>query len=264
MIRHILIIPVFFLAANILIAQPEGVKYNIGPKAGFNVYKSRFNFSEDEATYEQKYKIGFQLGIALDLPLKEMIHFNVEFYYSRKGKKTIIVDEGFTNDATYNFLEIPLLLRFSFNASKVRSGNLNWHLDIGPTMSYWLGGKGELSSTGPTIEYEIVFGDPPAGRSELDKMYISQANRLQWGLMAGAGIEYPIFRSQVLFVDLRAAFGGSNLAESEGSANLPILGFSDSMDVRFLEFSLSAAYTFEIDWIQTRRGKSTVRKRKKS
>ena len=41
-------------------------------------------------------------------------------------------------------------------------------------------------------------------------------------------------------------------------------GYSDSMDVRFLEFSLSVAYTYEIDWIQTRKGKSTIRKRKKS
>ena len=264
MIRQILFIPVILLAANILIAQPKGVKYNIGPKAAFNVYKSRFNFKADEDIYDQKAKMGFQIGGALDMPLKEMIHFYSELYYSRKGKKTLITQSSITNDATYHFLELPVLLRLKFNAGKVASGPLKWHLDIGPTVSYWLSGKGEIYSDGPSYSYKVIFGEPPSTGNDFDKMYISKANRWQWGLMAGVGMDYPVTKGQVVFIDLRVGFGGSNLAEYEGSASLPILGFSDSLDVRFLEFSLGAAYTFEIDWALTKKGKSTVKKRKKS
>ena len=55
MIRHILIIPVILLSVNLLVAQPTGVKYNIGPKAALNVYKSRFNFKEDEEIFDQNH-----------------------------------------------------------------------------------------------------------------------------------------------------------------------------------------------------------------
>ena len=263
MIRHILIIPVILLSVNMLLAQPKGVKYNIGPKAAFNVYKSRFNFKEDEAIFDQKTKMGFQLGGAYDMPLKNIIHFYAEFYYSMKGKETYIVDAGLTNNATYHFLELPVLLRFSFNGGKVSSGVYKWHFDIGPTVSYWLGGKGEIYGTGPTSKYKIFFGDPPPDQG-FDEMYISHANRWQWGLMAGVGIDYPIYKHQVVFIDLRVGLGGTNLAEADGQASIPILGFSDSMDVRFLEFSLSAAYTFQVDWALTKKGKSTVKKRRKS
>ena len=264
MIRHILIIPVILLSVNVMLAQPKGVKYNIGPKAAFNVYKSRFNFKEDEAIFDQKTKMGFQLGGAYDMPLKNIIHFYAEFYYSLKGKETFIVDAGLTNNSTYHFLELPVLLRFSFNGGKVSSGTYNWHVDIGPTVSYWLAGKGELYSDGPTSEYDIVFVDELPQDLGFDKMYITNANRWQWGLMAGVGIEYPVYKHQLVFIDLRVGLGGTNLAEAEGKAQIPILGFSDSMDVRFLEFSLSAAYTFQVDWALTKKGKSTVKKRKKS
>jgi hypothetical protein len=270
MIRHILLISILFLTTNFIYAQPTGVVYNIGPKAGFNIYQSRFQFSEDEQVFDQQMKYGFQVGGTIDMPLKNMIHFAVELYYSHKGKKTFINDTGLTNDAVYHFLEAPILLRFTFNAGKVSSGILKWHLDIGPTISYWFGGKGNLYADGPTSKYDIVFGDIPttipAIGTEGTKMYISNANRWQWGLAAGVGVNYPIYKGQVLFIDLRTGLGGTNIGKHDAEANLvpQILGFSDSMDVRFLEFSLSVAYTFEIDWVKKFRGKSTDRSRKKS
>ena len=135
MIRHILIITVLFLATNFAYTQPKGVKYNIGPKIAVNVYKSRFQFSEDEQVFNQEPKLGFQVGGTFDMPLKEMIHFAAEFYYSHKGKKTFITAEGLTNDAVYHFLEVPVLLRFAFRAGTVSSGVIKWHLDVGPTIS---------------------------------------------------------------------------------------------------------------------------------
>ena len=60
------------------------------------------------------------------------------------------------------------------------------------------------------------------------------------------------------------ALGGLILAEFDGEAYMPILGFSDSMDVRFIEFSIGAAYVFSVDWALTKKGKSTVKKRKRS
>ena len=85
-----------------------------------------------------------------------------------------------------------------------------------------------------------------------------------WVHCGRVGRSNPVL--SVVFLDLRAGLGGSNLGKHNSQANLvpQILGFSDSMDVRFLEFSISAAYTFEIDWVQQFKGKSTDKYRRKS
>ena len=48
---------------------------------------------------------GIQVGGTFDMPLKEMIRFTAELYYSHKGKKTFLNDTLLTNDAVYHFLE---------------------------------------------------------------------------------------------------------------------------------------------------------------
>lgn len=264
MIRHILVIPVILLSVIIANAQTKGVKYNIGPKIGANFYKSRFNFKEDEAIFDQNFKYGMQLGGAFDMHLKKNIHYYMELYYSLKGKKTLITGSGLTNDARYNFLEMPVMVRFSFEGSKVSSGVYNWHFGIGPVVSYWFGGKGKLYGDGPVQEYKIEWGEPPLNNSQFDVMYISNPSRLQWGLVFGVGIDYPVYKQQNVYLDFRVQLGGTNLGDYDSEANIPILGFSESMDVRYLEFCISAVYTFEIDWLQTRRGKSTTTKRRRS
>lgn len=263
MIKHVTVFFVLFfsLAGE---AQVKSPKYHIGPKMGFNVYKSRFEFKEDEQIYDQSIKTGYQLGIMLDLPLKESIfHFHTELYYSKKGKKTKIVSTGLTNDATYKFIEVPILLRMSFIGGNAAAGEVKFHFDIGPTVSYWLGGKGLLYADGPQVPYKIKFGAPPVNSSEFDVMYISNPNRVQWGLAIGAGIDYPVVKHQYVFIDLRVGLGSTNLAKFDSEASIPILGFSESLDLRFLEFMISVAYAFEIDWIQTKKGKSTIKNKRR-
>lgn len=264
MLRFILIIPVILLLTTLGKSQPKGVQYNIGIKAGFNVYKSRFNFKEDEDLFDQKLKLGYQVGGAFDMQLKEIVHFYSEVYYSHKGKYTTIVESGLNNDATYHFLEMPIMVRFKFNAGRVPSGQLKWHFDVGPTVSYWLGGKGNLFGDGPNNEYDIVFDEPPVNNADFKTMYITNANRWQWGLGVGIGMDYPVYKGQVLFVDFRTNVGGTNLGEHDSRALLPVLGFNESTQVRFLEFSISAAYTWSVDWALTKKGKSNVKRRKKS
>lgn len=236
-------------------------QFYIGPKFGLNVYKSKFNFPEDEEFFDQKWKLGYQIGGAFDLPLENIFHFHPELYYSRKGKKTEIIGTGITNNATYNFIEAPIYLRMSFEGGQGEAGTFYYHIDIGPTISYWLGGKGTLDAGGPTFDYTIKFGETEDDAPD-NAMYITDANRWQWGLSIGFGTTYPVVRHQFVNVDLRIGIGGTHLAGLDGEAHLPILGFVDSLDVSFLEISLSGSYVFEIDWAQTKKGKSTINRKK--
>ena len=239
-------------------------QFYIGPKIGFTAYKSRFNFPEDEEFFDQKWKVGYQIGVGFDLPLENIFHFYTELYYSRKGKKTLIVESGITNNATYSFIEAPIMLRMSFDGGTAEAGRYNWHIDIGPTIGYWLGGSGTLQADGPKVTYKIVFGESDGSNTLGTTMFITEANRWQWGLNLGAGIEYPVIQQQSVLIDLRLGLGSTHLASDNGQANLPVLGFADSMSVSFLEIILSATYVFEIDYGQTRKGKSTIKKRKQN
>ena len=237
-------------------------QFHLGPKTAFTAYKSRFNFPEDERIYDQKYKVGYQVGAVIDIPLIEIFHFYSEFYFSKKGKKTFISDAGLTNNATYYFLEAPILFRMTFTGGDVEAGRYNWHIDVGPTISYWLKGKGTLQADGPESEYKIVFGEPD--QFTTDVMYISGANRWLWSFSLGVGLEYPVVKNQFVYVDFRTSLGSTNLGNNDSSVSLPVLGFSDNLAIRNLEFIFSVAYTFEIDWASyTRKGKSTVKNRKK-
>lgn len=262
MIRYLTTIIILFLGIHTVYGQKLTPKYQLGVKAGFTYYKSHSNIPEDKELFNQKTRPGFQLGGVLDLPLAHVFHFYAELFYSMKGKKTYIVESGITNNATYHFIEAPILLRFSMRGVKVPSGIVKWHIDVGPTISYWLGGSGNLQANGPSTHYKVNFGDPPPNHSDFNEMYISHPNRLQWGLLFGVGIDYPVTKKQLVFIDFRFGLGGTNLGEYNSQAYLPILGFSDTMNVKFLEVSVSAAYTFEIDWISTRKGRSNIKSRR--
>ena len=124
-----------------------------------------------------------------------------------------------------------------------------------------MGGNGTLDAGGPTFDYTIKFGETEDDAPD-NAMYITDANRWQWGLSIGFGTTYPVVRHQFVNVDLRIGIGGTHLAGLDGEAHLPILGFVDSLDVSFLEISLSGSYVFEIDWAQTKKGKSTKNRKK--
>lgn len=262
MLRIIATILVLFLGFSSVYSQKLTPKYQMGLKIAATGHKSRFNFPEDEDQYDQRYRFGYQVGGVIDLPLANIFHFYAELYYARKGKSTLITSSGLRNISTYNYLEAPILLRFSFNGGKVPSGNFNWHLDVGPSISYWFGGKGRIQADGPVNKYKIKFGPPPVNNSDFNTMYVTNENRWQWALNVGVGIDYPVTKGQMVYIDLRSSFGGTDLGQHDSEVFLPVLGFSDAMQVRYLEFVVSVAYTFEIDWISTLKGKSTNKKRR--
>ena len=250
------------LALILLISIPAySQEVFLGPKLGFSVHKASFNFSEDEEIFDQKIQVGYQIGGAFVMPLKNIFSFSTELYFTQKGKKTIIVENGLENQSKYYFLEAPVLLRLNFEGGSTESGTFKYHFDIGPTISYWLGGSGTVGVEG-FKKYKVVFDNDTSNVNRTEDLVINGANRLQWGLNLGAGIEYPIVKNQTVFVDFRFVFGHSNLVNSEGYSNFDLFGYEDDLNVRFRQFVISASYMFTYDWRLGLKGKSTINKRK--
>ena len=233
----------------------------LGPKLGLSIHKASFNYPEDEEIFDQKIQLGYQIGGAFELPLENIFSFYSELYFTQKGKKTIIVENGLVNTSKYYFLEAPIHLRVKFEGGSSVAGPLKYHFDIGPKISYWMGGKGSVGIEG-FKKYKVVFNNDTSQVATGDKLLISGANRLQRGLNVGAGLEYPVKKKQTVFIDIRFLFGHSNLVEAEGESDFDIFGYDDDLNVHFNQLVITAAYMFSYDWRKGLKGKSTIKKRK--
>jgi hypothetical protein len=233
----------------------------IGPKLGLSIHKASFNFSEDEDIFDQKIQLGYQIGGAFTMPLKNIFSFHSELYFSQKGKKTIVTDNGLENKSTYYFIEAPVLLRLNFEGGSGEAGVYKYHVEIGPTISYWLGGKGSVGLAG-FKDYKVVFNNDTSYVSQTNEMVINGANRLQWGLNIGVGLEYPVKKNQTVFIDFRLVMGNSNLIESSGYSEFDLFGYDDDLNVHISQFVISTSYMFTYDWRLGLKGKSTINKRK--
>ena len=233
----------------------------LGPKLGISVHKAVFEYSEDEDIFDQKIQFGYQIGGAFSMPLKNIFGFYSELYFSQKGKKTVIVENGLENQSKYYFIEAPIMLRLNFQGGSSRSGTYNYHFDFGPTVSYWLGGTGTIGQQG-FKKYKVAFDKDTTEVSKANELVINGPSRWQWGLNIGGGIEYPIKKGQQVFVDLRLVFGNTNLIQNDGYSNFDLFGYDDDLNVRFRQVVISAAYMFSYDWRLGLKGRSTINKRK--
>lgn len=153
-----------------------------------------------------------------------------------------------------------MLLRQSFRLAWLKSVPSNWFINIGPHISHWLSGKGEVSAGG-SYRYNIVFGPQPQSPSspDFDKMYMQDVNRWLFGIGAGIGFNAFIRKSQYVHAELRFISGHTYFGTKTSATNRT-LGFMDNMQANEKVISFTLSYTFDIDVQESRKGKSTIDK----
>ena len=93
-----------------LSSQSSQITYGImGGLNVSNVYDAYYN-SFGDYNFRNGAKLGFNLGVFVDIPLIPKVHFQPEFNYSLKGYKAIADDGIFTRN--YNMIDIPLLFKY--------------------------------------------------------------------------------------------------------------------------------------------------------
>ena len=111
-----------------------------GVKVGANATKISYESEVYKKFYDTKFAPGFTAGAVFLIENKERYGLYVEFLYSVKGKNVESHANDYeTNVATYQYLDLPVLFRIKFNEK-----NFNWFLQLGPEISYWLGGSGSF------------------------------------------------------------------------------------------------------------------------
>jgi hypothetical protein len=243
----------------------------IGPVAGANVGWVVY----DSGAYEVKPSLGFNLGASISFRVRKRFYLQSSLLFSRKvksitEKKKMGFDGDFSNEMKLNYLEMPILYTAEFKGKLGKNGNreFKWYLGLGPTISYWLGGKGVLKD-GDLLEediqsrsYKITF-KTHNGDVRGDEMYVKDANRVQLAINVSAGIIFePVGFNRIMF-STRYEFGHSYLSPDSygrfGVMDELTLSnpYRDNLKVRFHTLNFALDYFIDLKTDQRSKGKST-------
>lgn len=175
----------------------------VAVKAGVNF--SNMLFEEDDTSVEDLAKNGatkFTAGVAFILPFSNTIALQPELLFTQKGAKSTysILGEEYSNDLTYNYLDIPLLLRLSLGDTY--GEGLGVYLNGGAYAGYAFNGKTKNITPLGTVETDISFDDK------------DNQKRIDFGVAVGGGLTLGN-----LFFDLRYNHGINNILDDDANNN---------------------------------------------
>lgn len=245
----------FIVLATSFVQKMNAQNFSLGIKAGPGLTSGRFKDSDLRDRFNTQPYFGFTAGGLILFPLKKNYSFVAETVFTRKGKKIKFNDDVWTNTASFNFIDISMALRKSFDFKLRPNVNSKIFFGIGPNIEYWLNGKGSIDAGGPTANYEVVFDKESEGNFNIN--YYNEVNRWLFGLDLGVGMEAPITSKQKVFTELRFTLGQTNLGKVGSTSQLEILGFQDDLKMNFKTISLTVAYLYDFDLKEAKKGKST-------
>jgi len=255
--RILLLFYILFSACLVTSAQ----KFSLGVKAGPLLTWSSFGDKDDKDNFTHKAKPGFFVGGLINFPLKKNYSFQSEAGYSMRGRKILFNEDTWENNATYNYVDLSMMLRKSFTFQLAKDVPADWFFNIGPHISYWINSKGEVSAgsaNSSSYDYTVVYEAMPEAPPEpdFDIMYMTDINRWLFGLDFGIGFNAPIKSTQKLFTELRF-MSGHTFYGTKSSATNRTLGFTDNLRSNEKFISLTVAYTFDFDLREGKKGRST-------
>ena len=193
--RKLIFTSLLALAGSLTFAQ------SLIPKAGATFSKLGGSDVED-----QKFNIGFTLGMGFNLPLGSgPMSIQPELNFIQKGSKASleIFNTTYSSTLKLNYLEVPVLVKATFGAGT------KFYFNAGPSIAIGMGGKLKTTYNSTTEKADVKFGE---GDDE-DVVYVEK--KTDFGLQFGGGV---IIAEKVM-IDLRYGAGLSTLFEDESVKN---------------------------------------------
>jgi len=232
-------------------------KFSLGAKAGPLTVWSVYGDKDYGKTIENETKFGFYAAGIISFPLKNNYHCVIEGGFSQKGRNVTFGDGRNRNSATYHYVDAVLLLRRSFKFNLGKDIPADWFINVGPHISYWLGGKGTIGPVdGNGTDYKVKFADS-LDLGNFSTMYMIGANRWLFGADIGIGMEAPISKTQRIMAELRFTWGHTYFG-NKTTQNYAWIDFTDNnMQANEKVLSLTVAYMFDVDLKANKKGRST-------
>lgn len=132
-------------------------------KGGINFSSIAISDKDGDYYGREKSKVGYNLGIAADIPLGKKFYFQPNLNFSAKGSKLREMNVGSGRaDLSMNasYLQIPLLFAYKFDISK---WNNSFNIAFGPYIAYGVGGN----ITGSSIKLGSFSSDGLCNRTDV-------------------------------------------------------------------------------------------------
>lgn len=244
----------------------------VGPVAGGQINWMVFDDKSNKDFYSLKPILNWHAGASVSFRAQKRFFLQTSVLYSQKGKSLEAKNSsGTRNETKFRYIDVPILYTAEFKARLGKEKVYKWYFGVGPTISYWLGGKGVLINNPDLNEnlinppdydlhYKITFNKDSASVAT-DEMNVREPNRIQLGLNISAGLIFEPMGEHKIMVNMRYAFGQSYLSRyGKGEFGLPgILFYEDDLKVRSRELVLSLHYFFDLKIDQRKKGKSTIK-----
>ncbi len=266
MLRVISLFSIVVLSSSCLRIEAQIL---VGPTVGGQLNGMVFDNKDSKDLYKFKPMFNWHAGASISFRAQKRFFLHTSFLYAQKGKLLESRDNaGTRNETRLRYIDVPILYTAEFNAKLGRDKVYKWYFGVGPTISYWLGGKGVLihgdlneNAVNPPnydLHYKIVFNKDSASVTTTE-MNVREPNRIQLGLNISAGLIFEPFGQHKVMVNMRYAFGQSFLSRyGKGEFGFPgILYYEDDLKVRSRELVLSLHYFTDLKTDQRKKGKST-------
>ena len=196
-------------------------KVSIGGKAGITM--SRMSFTPST---KQKMVMGKTAGISVKYWEERNFGLIVELNYEQRGWAEDFKEYPFSFERRLDYIQLPLLTNIFFGGRKV-----NGFFNLGPEFGYMIG-----SSYKANFDVHNIAGIPdfPADRVT-EQMTLEPTKKFDYGISAGAGIEFIIKRKHRISLEGRYYFGIGNIfpddrkdtfSASRGTSIMVTLGYS--------------------------------------
>lgn len=275
-IQILIFLMVYLTGAPLAYSQ----KFALGVKAGASLSISSFGDKDDKDAFTNMWKPGYFGAGLVNFPLKDNISFQTEAGFSKRGRKIEFNEGTWDNNADYQFIDASMMLRKSYPLKWSENVRGTWFFNIGPRISYWLSGKGTVTtggtfvdpadgikkiSKGGAYDYKIKFSAPPESPDapDFNTMYITDANRWLFGLDIGVGVDAPTTALQRFGFEVRFTYGHTFYGGKDSAFNRT-LGFMDNLRANEKIISFSLAYTLNKDLRAGKKGKSTKKETNKA
>lgn len=162
------------------VKNAEAQDTRIGLKGGVTYYKGTINFAGFEESSNSA--LGFSAGIYAEFPLSDYISVQPEVLYSQKSIEEEDEFLGGSNQTTFSYIDVPVLLRVNIPLE----GSVSPFVTAGPYAGYLMDAKNDLDE-----------------QTEDISEYIED---LSYGVLFGAGVQFGNFN-----VEVRYDMGLSNI-----------------------------------------------------
>lgn len=198
---------------------------HVGVKGGATLSNVQFTPGVEQTMLQ-----GTEFGIVARYSEEKIFGLMAEVKFTQRGWKENFKETDFKYQRRLNYIEVPIMTHINFGTKTFRG-----FVNLGPSVSFMIS-----SGIDSNFDYEnptSVSGFPVSNR-HLNQMSMEIKNKIDYGIVGGAGVEFRIGSRNALMLEGRYYFGLGNIFPSAKKDE-----FSAS---RLTSVEVSLAYLFRV------------------